>query len=218
MGADTDLPGFDLSARELLKFPSGDFVFAGGNSKTRRISLPNGQSIVQSTPIWAGGMNIACPLLYREILAGMNAGMGLSPLLEAHQLKLTESKDSVWISSPEYSREIKLGKPIKPLSFERKKLLSNHKFAVDFNPKTAAHSLRETEDLSFERLKQISWLDDYSNFSIHLTDKGILRGNLHLRHPKSKDGKCLLIGSLRNGSIRSTPAYFWLFPGTISMK
>ena len=36
------------------------------------------------------------------------------PLLEAHQLKLTESKNSLWISSPEYTREIKLGKPIVP--------------------------------------------------------------------------------------------------------
>ena len=56
--------------------------------------------MVQSTPIWAGGMKIAHPLAYREILAGMNAGMGLSPLLEAHQLKLTESKDSALDISP----------------------------------------------------------------------------------------------------------------------
>ncbi len=186
LGADTDLPGFDLSARELLKFPSGDFVVAGGNSKIRRISLPNGQSMVQSTPIWAGGMKIAHPLAYREILAGMNAGMGLSPLLETHQLKLTESKDSVWISSPEYSREIKLGKPIEPLSFERRKLLSNHQFALDFNPKTAARSLREPEGLSFDQLKQISWLDDYRNFSIRLTEKGNLQGNLQLSQPEKQ--------------------------------
>ena len=65
----------------------------------------------------------------------MNAGMGLSPLLETHQLKLTESKDSVWISSPEYSREIKLGKPIEPLSFDRRKLLSNHQFALILTPR-----------------------------------------------------------------------------------
>ena len=45
LSADTDLPGFDLSARELLKFPSGDFVLAGGDSSTQFISLPNGQSI-----------------------------------------------------------------------------------------------------------------------------------------------------------------------------
>ena len=76
LGADTDLPGFDLSARELLKFPSGDFVFAGGNSRTQQISLPNGQSISQSTPIWAGAMKIAQPLAFRELLAGMNSGMG----------------------------------------------------------------------------------------------------------------------------------------------
>jgi ankyrin repeat protein len=191
LGADTDLPGFDLSARELLKFPSGDFVVAGGNSKIQRISLHNGQSIVKSTPIWAGGMKIAHPMAYREILAGMNAGMGFSHLLEVHQLKLTESKDSVWISSPEYSREIKLGKPIEPLSFERRKLLSNHQFALDFNPKTAARSLREPEGLSFDQLKQISWLDDYRNFSMCLTEKGILRGNLQLSQPEKQGWEVL---------------------------
>ena len=90
-------------------------------------------------------MKIAHPLAYREILAGMNAGMGLSPLLETINSNLLNPKDSVWISSPNIPREIKLGKPIEPLSFERRKLLCNHQFALDFNPKTAARSLREPE-------------------------------------------------------------------------
>ena len=183
LGADTDLPGFDLSARELLKFPSGDFVIAGGDSSTKLISLPNGQSIAQSTLLWTGGMKIAQPLAFRELLAGMNGGLGLSPILEAHQLKLTESKNSLWISSPEYIREIKLGKPIESLSFERRKLLNNHRFALDFNPKAAARSLREPDGLSFDQLKQISLLDDYSNLSIRLDQKGILRGDLKLSQP-----------------------------------
>ena len=183
LGADTDLPGFDLSARELLKFPSGDFVLAGGDSSTKFISLPNGQSIAQSTLLWTGGMKIAQPLAFRELLAGMNGGMGLSPLMAAHQLKLTESKNSFWISSPEYTREIKLGKPIEPLSFERRKLLSNHRFALDFNPRAMARSLREPDGLGFDQLKQISWLDDFSNLSVRLNQKGILLGNLKLSQP-----------------------------------
>ena len=40
LGADTDLPGFDLSARELVRFPSGDFVFAGGSSRTEQTYSP----------------------------------------------------------------------------------------------------------------------------------------------------------------------------------
>ena len=40
LGADTDLPGFDLSARELVRFPSGDFAFAGGSSRTERSYPP----------------------------------------------------------------------------------------------------------------------------------------------------------------------------------
>ena len=37
--------------------------------------------------------------------------------------------------------------------------------------------------LSFDQLKQISWLDDYNNLSIRLTQKGILRGDLKLSQP-----------------------------------
>ena len=195
LGADTDLPGFDLSARELLQFPSGDFVIVGGNSRTKQISLPNGQSIAQSTPIWAGGMKIAQPLAFRELIAGMNTGMGLSSLLDAHQLKITKSKNLVWISSPEYTREIKLEKPIEPLSFKRRKLLSNHRFALDFNPIATARSLRESDGLSFDQLKQISWLDDFNNFSVCLTQKGILQGNLKLSQP-NKQGWQVLVDRL----------------------
>ena len=183
LNADSDLPGFDLSARKLLKFPSGDFVLAGGNSRTQQITLSNGQSITQSSPVWAGGMKIAQPLAFRELIAGVNAGIGFSSLLNTHQLKLTESKDSIWISSPEYTREIKLGKPIEALSFDRRKLLNNHRFALDFNPTVAARALREPNNLSFDQLKQISWLDDFSNLSIHLTKHGILRGDLKLSQP-----------------------------------
>ena len=70
---------FDLSARELLKFPSGDFVLAGGDSSTQFISLPNGQSVTQSNILWTGGMKIAQSLAFRELLAGMNAGFWVSP-------------------------------------------------------------------------------------------------------------------------------------------
>ena len=40
LGADTELPGFDLSARELLKFPSGDFVLAGETTGMNRYRCP----------------------------------------------------------------------------------------------------------------------------------------------------------------------------------
>jgi len=186
LGIDTDLPGFDLSARELMKFPSGDFVFAGGSSRTQHISLQNGQTITRPRPTWASGMQIAHPLLFSELLAGINSGMGLSSVFDAHQLTLTESKNSAWLSSYEYSREIELGKPIKPLSFQRRKLLNNHHFALDFNPRSAARYLRTPEGLSFDQLKQISWLDDFSNLSICITEQGVLLGELKLSQPEKQ--------------------------------
>ena len=180
LGADTDLPGFDLSARELVRFPSGDFVFAGGSSHTEQTSLPNGQPITQTRPIWAAGMKISNPLAFRELLAGMNAGMGLNTLLQVHQLELIKGTDTAWLSTPEYSRELKLGTTIEPLVFHRRKLLNNHAFALDFNPTASAKLLREPQGLSFDQLKYISWLDEFSNFNLRSNNQGGLSGKLKL--------------------------------------
>lgn len=180
LGADTDLPGFDLSARELLKFPSGDFVLAGGNYRNELVSLPTGQSIATLTPIWATGIKISHPLALRELIAGMSAGMGLSSFLNSQQLRMNHFEESAWITSPEYSREIKLGNPIKPLSFDRRKLLNNHNFALDFNPAAAARSLRQSGGLSFDQLKRIRWLDECKNLSIRMDKHGVLFGKLIL--------------------------------------
>lgn len=180
LGADTDLPGFDLSARELVRFPSGDFVFAGGSSHTEQTSLPNGQPITQTRPIWAAGMKISNPLAFRELLAGMNAGMGLNALLQVHKLELIKGIDTAWLSTPEYSRELKLGTTIEPLAFHRRKLLNNHAFALDFNPTASAKLLREPQGLSFDQLKYISWLDEFSNFNLRSNNQGGLSGKLKL--------------------------------------
>jgi len=180
LGADTDLPGFDLSARELVRFPSGDFAFAGGSSRTEQATLPNGQTIAQTIPIWATGMKISNPLAFRELLAGMKAGIGLNALLQVHQLDLIERTDSAWLSTPEYSRELKLGSTIEPLAFHRRKLLNNHAFALDFNPTASAKLLREPQGLSFDQLKYISWLDEFSNFNLKSNNQRGLSGKLKL--------------------------------------
>jgi len=180
LGADTDLPGFDLTARELLQFPSGDFAIAGGHSQKRLILLPNGQSIKQTHSTWAIGSKVSHPLALRELIAGMNAGMGLNSILQAHQLKMHQSDESLWLSTPEYHREIKLKKPIQALSFNRRKLLNNHNFALDFNPIATAKSLREDNDLNFDQLKQISWLDEFENVAVRLDNTGTIHGDLKL--------------------------------------
>ena len=178
LGADTELPGFDLTPRELLQFPSGDFVLAGGNSQTKRVPLPSGESMVHSTPIWAMGTKISQPLIFRELIAGMNAGLGLNTILNAQQIQINEKENAFWISTPEYSREIRMGNPIEPLSFKRRKLLNHYHFALDFDPVAACSTFRQADSLNFEQLKKISLLDEFKNFSLRLDKDGLLRGNL----------------------------------------
>ena len=183
LSADSQLPGFDLNARELFTFPSGDFVFAGGSYHTIYTPMPNGKSLPQTRPVWATGMNISRPFVFLEFLTGLNQGLGLPALLDAHDLHLHNDQQTTWLSTPEYSREISLGRPIEPLSFRRRQLLNNHALAIDFNPPAAAHSLREPGNLSFDQLKKISWLDLFSNFNLRSNAHGDLQGALTLSAP-----------------------------------
>jgi len=183
LSADSQLPGFDLSARELFTFPSGDFVFAGGSNRTVYTSMPNGQSLPQARPVWAMGMNISRPFAFLELLSGLNQGMALPALLDANHLHLHHDQQTAWLSTPEYAREISLGRPIQPLSFRRRQLLNNHDLAIDFNPRAAALSLRKPENLTFDQLKKISWLDLFSNFNLKSKANGNVQGTLTLTQP-----------------------------------
>ncbi len=185
-GVDSELPGFQQSARNLLTFPSGDFVFAGGSSRLEQVSLPGGQSVVHSHPIWTVGARSHDTVAYKELLAGARSGMGISTLLNAHGIRLVERTDAVWLSTPEYSREIELGQSIQPLAFQRRKLLNNNSFALDFNPKAAARALRKTNLLSFDQLKGVSWLDEFNNLNLHLNANNELVGNLLLSRLKEQ--------------------------------
>ena len=172
-GADTNLPGFDLSARKLLRFPSGDFVFAGGSYRTEQITLPNGQAIAQ-TQSGLGYRHEDFPTPCLSGIACRNeCRLGPKVLTRRTWTRLTEGRTSAWLSTPEYAREFKLGTAIKPLAFHRRKLLNNHAFALDFNPTAAARLLREPQGLSFDQLKNISWLDEFSNFNIRSNNKEI---------------------------------------------
>jgi ankyrin repeat protein len=183
LNADSKLPGFDLSAREILTFPSGDFVFAGGSYRTTHTLMANGQSITQRQPVWATGMNIHQPFVFIEFLSGLNRGMGLPALLDTHDLDLHNDQRTAWLYTPEHSREISLGRPIESLSYRRRQLLNNHALAIDFNPAATALSLREPRNLSFDQLKKISWLDLFSNFNLRGSVNGDLQGTLTLSEP-----------------------------------
>lgn len=183
LSADSQLPGFDLSAREISTFPSGEFVFAGGSYRTIYTPMPNGQSLPQTRPVWATGMDISRPFAFLELLAGLDQAIGLPALLYSHDLHLQNSQDTAWLSTPEYAREISFGRPIEPLSFRRRQLLNNHALAIDFNPTAAALSLRKPKNLSFDQLKKISWLDLFSNFNLKSNANGNVQGTLTLSNP-----------------------------------
>ena len=111
-----------------------------------------------------------------------------------HEVRLLEKPNSIWVSGGDYTREIDLGRPIEPLSFRRKKLLNNHLFALDFNPKSTARSLRKSSNLSFSRLKRISWLDACENLSMRLNAQGEIECELKLTDPRLHGWQALFDG------------------------
>ena len=177
---DSILPGFDISASELLSSPSGDFILAGGTFRSKIMPAGDAQTTTKLEPSFALGIGIARPFIFKQFIAGLNSTKSLDTLLDINELHLTENKDNVWLSTFDYQREIRAQKPIVPLSTVRKKLLNEHFFALSLDLQKGNRSLRELDNLSYDQLKTLSWVQDFSNLTL-LSDKGgKLTGTLKL--------------------------------------
>ena len=111
---DSKLPGFDSSATELLSFPSGDFVLAGGTFRSRIIPTGTGQATTKLEPSFLLGLGVAQPITFKRFMAGLNAAKSLDTLLEVQNLHLVDDKDKIWLSTFDFLREVQMKKPLFP--------------------------------------------------------------------------------------------------------
>ncbi|MBT5717433.1 MAG: hypothetical protein HOI70_11020 [Opitutae bacterium] len=176
---DTILPGFNASPVELLSSPSGDFVFAGGYFKEKNNYLPNGQFLKSLKPILLLGIGIDNKWNLKQFLAGINSANSVRGLLNSNQLHLLERESQLWISSPDYLRELEANKPLQHLSKYRKKILNQYSFALDLDFVRANKSIRKNSFLNFSQLKILSVIDDLRKLSIHSNQNQIV-ANLKL--------------------------------------
>ena len=176
------LPGFETSTAELLQFPSGDFVLAGGSFQPRLIlSSGNEQSQnIEFNPSLAWGMSISDAFQLKQLFAGLNSANSLNTLLDSNDLIISEDQESLWFTTPGLYREINANRPIVPLAAKRRRLLEEHFFALDLQIPPATKSLRKSNFLSFEQLKSLNVIDDFSSFSSFFLE-GRLENNLKLR-------------------------------------
>ncbi len=163
---DTKLPGFDASVAELLKAPSGDFIFAGGHFFEKTNFLENGQFSPTLTSAFLMGMGVEKPLALKQLLAGLNSASSIHSLLTANQLELINQEKNLWLTSKNYLREIEQKSPIVPLSNKRKKILNQHSFALDLDVTKANQSIRRSSQLNFSQLKLLNIADDFSHLSM----------------------------------------------------
>jgi ankyrin repeat protein len=177
---DSVLPGFDISTSELLSAPSGDFVFAGGTFRSKIMPSGDSQTTTKLEPSFALGIGISRPFTFKQFIAGLNSSKSLDTLLDINELHLTENKGNVWLSTFDYLREIRAQKPIVPLSKVRTKLLNDHFFALSLDLQKANRALRDLDNLSYDQLKTLSWVQDFSSLSLLSGNEGKLTGTIKL--------------------------------------
>ena len=178
---DSKLPGFDSSATELLSFPSGDFVLAGGTFRSRIIPTGTGQATTKLEPSFLLGLGVAQPITFKRFMAGLNAAKSLDTLLEVQNLHLVDDKDKIWLSTFDFLREVQMKKPLVPLSKSRAKLLGDHFFALDLDIQKANEELRKLDSLSYDQLKALSWAQDFTRLTFRSSGSDQLIGVLKTR-------------------------------------
>ena len=178
---DSKLPGFDSSAAELLSFPSGDFVLAGGTFRSRIVPTDTRQAMTKLEPSFLLGIGVSNPITFKRFMAGLNAAKSLDTLLEVQSLHRVEDKDKIWLSTFDFLREVQMKKPLFPLSKSRAKLLGDHFFALDLDIQKANEELRKLDSLSYDQLKALSWAQDFTRLTFRSSGSDQLTGVLKTR-------------------------------------
>ena len=177
---DSVLPGFDVSASELLSAPSGDFVLAGGSFRSKIMPVGESRTTTELEPSFALGIGISRPFTFKQFIAGVNSSKSLDTLLDINGFHLVDKEKEVWLSTFDYLREVRTEKPIVSLPKGRKKLLNDHMFALSLDLQKANRSLRDHHDLSFDQLKTLSWVQDFSSLTLLSEGQEKLTGTLKL--------------------------------------
>lgn len=176
---DSKLPGFESSASELLSSVKGDFVVAGGNLSEKSFVKENGQVGASLRPVFLMGAEIKNQFALKQLLAGLKAANTLGSITNNHDIHITHKQNHFWLSSIEYLREIRAGKPLKRLPKQRIDFLNQNAFAIDIDINRANKNIRENSFLTFPQLKSLNIADDFNKISIYEKD-GILFSDIKL--------------------------------------
>ena len=163
------VPGFNLSAKEILDAPSGEMVFGLGKFNTTVIPpserMPSGE--VQLNPAFLGGFGVKNKEILRKLSIGLENSNVIGSILRMRGIEVTEKNNHIWFSSPEYSREIRMGKTLRPIYEGRKKFLSSHNIALDLRVLPLTQTVRKNRMLPYDYYKTLDWIEHIANIRVY---------------------------------------------------
>lgn len=170
------IPGFNLTAKDLLDSPSGEWILGLGSFNTVVIPpserLPTGE--VQLNPVFLSGIGLADKKTLRKLSIGMETSNALGSILRMRGIEVFEKENHLWFSSPEYSREIGFDRTLRPLPAEREKFLNSHEFALDLRVLPLTQSIRRNRRLPYDYFKMLDWLEQISNVRIFSQNNSLI--------------------------------------------
>ena len=80
--------------------------------------------------------------------------------------RIIEEEEHLWFSSPEYTREIKMGKTLRPIFEGRKEFLSSHNLAMDLRVLPLTQTIRDNRLLPYDYYKMLDWIEHTANIRV----------------------------------------------------
>ena len=163
------LPGLNLSISEILSSTSGDWILGVDSFETVVIpptqNNPTGE--VQLNPIILAGLGIKNQEVLRKLSIGLETSNLLGAYLQTRGINILEKEGFLWFLSPEYKREMKLNKTLRPLHKERKQFLESHNFAADLRILPLTQSIRRNRRIPYDYYKTLDWIEHFKNIRIY---------------------------------------------------
>lgn len=169
------LPGLNLSTQKILDAPNGNFVFGLGGFDPLVFppSERNPSGEVQLNPYFLSAMGINNNQMLRKLAIGLESSNTIGSLLRQRGIEVIERNNDLWFSSPEYSRELKFNKTLRPIDENRKEFLNSHAMAADIRVLPLTKSIRRNRNLPYDYFKILDWIENISNIRLFSGDRSL---------------------------------------------
>ncbi len=182
---EASLPAF--STKDMIDAFDGDLVFALSHHRkvvpilTEEVAFPDW---AEAPNAFFLGAKIGNPRKLDLLMATANENNLFDYLLASSGLSRERKDNHLFFTTPDHRREIRTGKPVRPLSKKQRRALSEGPLLVHFDFKAYARSLRESIPAHYEFLMSMDVLEEFEQANLSAEDNGDLLLRIHLRDKK----------------------------------